>query len=139
MKHIVNNTRHHLKNNTTVSVVVPAFLVMLALVFIVHSSTAKVHDSELRFAETSETVGILGNMLPASCESGGNDLPGPWHGGLDVNGTPSACVWTEYCTGGSDPNSNNWEIWEYSNDDSIDYRNTGRTCTPPPSVQIRFQ
>jgi hypothetical protein len=127
MKHTAHRIHHHMKrhikNTKAVSILVPAFLAVLALIFMVNTSTATVHDSELRFAETSGVVGIVGSMLPASCESDGNSLAGPGH--------TAACVWTQYCTGGSDANGNNWQIWEYSNDDTVDYRSTGVSCAQP--------
>jgi hypothetical protein len=125
MKHIAHRINHHLKNTKTVSILAPAFLLVFALVGIVHMSKPTVHDSELRFTETSGVAGVLGGMIPASCESGGNNLAGAAH--------TSACAWTRYCTGGSDINGNNWQIWEYSNDNNTldDFRSLGVSCAQP--------
>lgn len=43
-------------------------------------------------------------------------------------------TWTPYCTGGSDPNGNNWQWWEKSDANPIEYRflRAGDgTCQPP--------
>lgn len=124
MKHI-KNTITSLKKSPLITLFAPAALIALALILVIR--TAETHDAELRFSERSDSTEVLGNMLPASCESGGNDLAGPGH--------VSACAWTSYCTN-VDPNGNSWQIWQYSNDDSVDYRFTGTYCVP--STQINF-
>jgi hypothetical protein len=136
MKHTLAHHVHHhnkrFKENKTIPLFLSTLLVLMAIVSIVRISTATTpYTAELRFAETSDVSGVIGGMLPASCESGGNNLAGAAH--------TSACAWTQYCTGGSDINGNNWQIWEYSNDDTIDYRNTGGTCAPTPTVNLNFQ
>ena len=50
----------------------------------------------------------------------------------EISETP--VTWTPYCTGGSDPHDNNWQWWEKSNANPIEYRflRTGDgTCQPP--------
>ncbi len=54
---------------------------------------------------------------------------------------PVAITWTPYCTGGSDPNGNNWQWWQYSNTSPVQYqylRAGDGACAPPaagnPSV-----
>jgi len=43
-----------------------------------------------------------------------------------------APTWTPYCTGGADPNGNNWQWWQYSNTNPVQYqyiRPGDGTCT----------
>jgi hypothetical protein len=124
MKSKLHTLRQSLKNTKTFTLFLPALLIAFTLASVIVSSDT--HDAELRFAEKSDNTRILGGMLPASCESGG--FVGPEH--------TSACSWTEYCTGPSDPNGNNWQIWEQSNDDTVDYNNLNRGCEP--NVNISF-
>ena len=44
-------------------------------------------------------------------------------------------TWTPYCTGGNDVNGHNWQWWEQSNTNPIQYRflrNGDGACVPPP-------
>jgi hypothetical protein len=114
----MKKTTQRLKGNQFITLGLPATGIALCLLLIISASAP--HDAELRFTEFSDRQEVLGGMLPASCESGGNDLVGPDH--------VTACSWTTYCTGQNDPNQFQW--WQYSNDDSIDYVYTGYSCAP---------
>lgn len=127
MKHTKNYTIMSLKKSALVALFVPATIIAFTLLLILRA--AEPHDAELRFSEKSDNIKVLGNMLPASCESGGNDLAGPGH--------VSGCVWTSYCTN-IDPNGNSWQIWQYSNDDSTDYRYSGVNCVPSTNIYFPY-
>lgn len=52
----------------------------------------------------------------------------------DPPGCTPAQTWTSYCTGGSDPNGNNWQWWEHDNSSPTQYRYLrpgDGTCVPP--------
>lgn len=113
----MKKTTQRLKGNQFIILGLPATGIALCLLLIISASAP--HDAELRFTEFSDRQEVLGGMLPASCESGGNDLVGPDH--------VTACSWTTYCTGQNDPNQFQW--WQYSNED--DWRPSGAgSCAP---------
>lgn len=120
MKHIQKKLSHFYSKKMKKASIVGSILLVGIIVVGVSFFKSPIHDAELRFSEKSNDPNIVGSILPASCESGGNGLVGPGH--------TSGCAWTQYCTG-NDP-TNPWQIWEYSNDDSIDYRFTGAGCQP---------
>lgn len=119
----MKTTIAQLKKTTFVTLLLPAILITASLLLVV--SNSEPHTAELNFAEYSDKATVLGGMLPASCESGGNNLVGPSH--------TSGCVWTSYCTGPNDL-VNPWQIWQYSNDNTVDYRYAGNCVIP--SVDI---
>ena len=43
-------------------------------------------------------------------------------GNIAQEAATAAAGWTQYCTGGSDPNGNNWQWWEKSNTNPVQYR-----------------
>jgi hypothetical protein len=43
-------------------------------------------------------------------------------GNITTEAATAAAGWTQYCTGGSDPNGNNWQWWEKSNTSPTQYR-----------------
>lgn len=127
MKHIIHRMRHRAKNNKMAALLAVSFLFISVMTINAKTPT---YEAELNFAETSSVEGALGGMLPASCESGGNNLVGPGH--------TSTCVWgNQYCTGPSDPNGNNWQIWEISNDNTTDYRYAGLSCFPSRPTNLQ--
>lgn len=140
----LKNTRytlHIMKHNHTKSKkqIIKAFIstasVIIFLLGVISFSDTKPHDAELRFAETSEKEGILGGMLPASCESGGNNTP---FTDSNYHSETTSCVWTEYCTYGNDVNGNYWQVWAYSNEPTrfIDYKKTEKDCKPKIATNL---
>jgi hypothetical protein len=119
----------HFLKHSNAKLFVTAGVIVVALFMVLQSSEP--HRAELRFTEKSDTPTILGSMLPASCESnGGNELVGPDHVG--------ACVWTPRCGPEVNPiTGTRFRSFEQSNDDTVDYKDTGGSC--PPAVNINIE
>lgn len=110
------------KKNNILFVSTISFIIIGVMTFNV-LGTRTVSTAELRFVEKSTKNNIVGSMMPASCESGGTGTIGPGH--------TTACTWTPYCTG-PDP-TYNWEFWQYSNDNTVDYQKIADTCSSAPT------
>ena len=95
--------------------------------------TVRVARTVKRVCSAPKTAPPLPAGYGTSCTSAANTCGQTGAGTIQCNGTCSATapsdascpVWTNYCTGGTDPNGNNWQIWAYSNQTPTGYKYVG--------------
>lgn len=68
--------------------------------------------------EWDASFGISRNGSKMAVASGATVLVG----NIAQEAAAAAVGWTQYCTGGSDPNGNHWQWWEKSNANPVQYR-----------------
>ncbi len=95
--------------------------------------TVRVARTVKRVCSAPKTAPPLPAGYGTSCTSSANSCGQTTTGTIQCNGSCSATapsdsscpVWTNYCTGATDPNGNNWQIWAYSNQTPTGYKYVG--------------
>jgi hypothetical protein len=112
-----------------------AFFLLWIGAALLFDSSSVVYDAEFSFSSHMPGQPDGARIVPASCDSG------ILHGPGDLDACPWMGVWTEYCTGSSDPNGNNWQWWRYSDsfgDRRYEFVRPGDgNCTPDAPTNLR--